>query len=138
VHVIFQPHRHSRTSECFGDFVAAFDQAHSLALLPIYAAGEAPIAGISSQHLGQAIADHRAGLAPGAVQVAEDAASAIRFIVSQARPGDTCLLLGAGDVGDLAGPLIDFFVVPGHERHAPVPLLPVLPHLHHHFASVNG
>ena len=119
VHVIFQPHRHSRTSECFTDFVAAFDQAHSLALLPIYAAGEAPIAGISSERLGQAIADHRAGLAPGAVSVAEDAAAAIRFIVNQARPGDTCLVLGAGDVGDLTGPLIDFFRVPERDVNAP-------------------
>jgi UDP-N-acetylmuramate--alanine ligase len=135
VHVIFQPHRHSRTHECFDEFVAAFDQAHSLALLPIYAAGEAPISGVSSERLGQAIADHRAGLAPGAVQVAEDAAAAIRFIAGRARPGDTCLLLGAGDVGDLAGPLIDFFVAPGHERHAPVPQLPD----HHlHLAGVTG
>lgn len=138
VHVIFQPHRHTRTSECFDDFVAAFDQAHSLALLPIYAAGEAPIAGISSEHLGQAIADHRAGLAPGAVHVAEDAAAAIRFIVSQARPGDTCLLLGAGDVGDLAGPLIDFFRVPERDVNAPVPLIHLYHSIHHHFASVNG
>lgn len=121
VHVIFQPHRHSRTQECFDDFVTAFDQAYSLALLPIYAAGEAPIAGITSQRLGQAIADHRAGLAPDAVQVVDDAAAAIRFTASQARPGDTCLLLGAGDVGDLAGPLLDFFVVPGRESHVPVP-----------------
>jgi UDP-N-acetylmuramate-alanine ligase len=46
----------------------------------------------------------------------DDAAEAIRFIARHAQPGDTCLLLGAGDVGLLAGPVIDFFHVLGHEN----------------------
>jgi UDP-N-acetylmuramate--alanine ligase len=116
VHVIFQPHRYSRTEECFVDFVSAFDQAHSLALLPIYAAGEAAVAGVTSQALGHAIGEHRAGLSANSVQVVDDAAAAIRFIAQQARAGDTCLLLGAGDVGQLVGPLIDFFHVPEREN----------------------
>ena len=134
VHVIFQPHRHTRTSDCFADFVSAFAQAHSLVLLPIYDAGETPIPGISSQALGQAIIEQRAGLDLGAVQVADEAATAIRMLAAHARPGDTCLLLGAGDVGDLAGPLIDFFGGPGHEPHAPEPTPCAVPVL----AGMNG
>jgi UDP-N-acetylmuramate--alanine ligase len=112
VHVIFQPHRYSRTVECFVDFVSAFDQAYSLALLPIYSAGEIALPEVSSQILGRAICDHRAGLASETVIAVDDAALAIRFIARHALPGDTCLLLGAGDVGLLAGPVIDFFHVP--------------------------
>ncbi len=116
VHVIFQPHRYSRTAECFVDFVSAFDQAHSLALLPIYSAGETALPDISSTILGAAICEHRAGLASQTVIAVDDAAEAIRFIARHAQPGDTCLLLGAGDVGLLAGPVIDFFYVLGHEN----------------------
>ena len=134
VHVLFQPHRHTRTSDCFADFVNAFAQAHSLVLLPIYDAGEAPIPGISSYALGQAIIEQRAGLDLGAVQVADDAATAIRFLAGHARPGDTGLLLGAGDVGDLAGPLIDFFGGPGHEPRAPLPTTVTVPML----TGMNG
>ena len=81
--------------------------------------------------------------------MADDAASAIRFIAGHARPGDTCLLLGAGDVGDLAGPLIDFFAGPGREARAPEPhdgasahsltgtaLLPIHEPFAHHSLSI--
>jgi UDP-N-acetylmuramate--alanine ligase len=116
VHVIFQPHRYSRTAECFIDFVSAFDQAYSLALLPIYGAGETPLPHMSSAVLCVAIREHRAGLAAESVSAQEDAAGAIRFIARHAQPGDTCLLLGAGDVGLLAGPVIDFFHAPGRNN----------------------
>jgi UDP-N-acetylmuramate--alanine ligase len=119
VHVIFQPHRYSRTQECFTDFISAFDQAHRLALLPIYAAGEMPIAGITSEKLAHAISEQRAGLNSDDLLAANDAAEAIRFIAAAAKPGDTCLLLGAGDVGELAQPLIDFFYTPGREITVP-------------------
>lgn len=121
VHVVFQPHRHTRTADCFGEFAAAFDQAHAVALLPIYGAGEEPIPGISSERLAEALADRRGGFASGTVAFAHDGASAIRFLASHARAGDTCLVLGAGDVGALAPGLVDFFAVPGHETHVPDP-----------------
>jgi UDP-N-acetylmuramate--alanine ligase len=119
VHVLFQPHRYSRTQECFADFITAFDQAHRLALLPIYAAGETPIVGINSESLVAAITKHRAGLNADALCAATDAAEAIRFIAAEAKPGDTCLVLGAGNVGELARPLIDFFYTPGREMTVP-------------------
>ena len=120
VHVLFQPHRYTRTRSCFGEFAAAFDQAHAVAILPIYAASEEPIPGVSSQALAAAVAARREGFA-SLVQFADDGATGMRFLAEHAQAGDTCLVLGAGDVGDWAGPLLDFFAQPGHEPHVPEP-----------------
>jgi UDP-N-acetylmuramate--alanine ligase len=92
-----------------------------VAFLPIYAASEDPIPGISSRALAEAIANHRQGLGDSTVACVEDGEQAIRFMAAHAQPGDTCLVLGAGDVGALAPPLTDFFVSPGHEPHVPEP-----------------
>lgn len=121
VQVVFQPHRYSRTADCFADFAAAFDQAHAVALLPIYGAGEDPIPGVSSERLAEALAERRGGFATGTVAFAHSGDAAIRFIASHAKPGDTCLVLGAGDVGAVAPGLSDFFAKPGHEPHVPDP-----------------
>jgi len=108
VHVLFQPHRYSRTADSFADFVAAFDQAHAVALGPIYAASESPIAGVSSARLAERIAARRAGLGedPGLVAHAAELGECATFIARHARSGDTCLVLGAGDVGRWAKPLL--------------------------------
>jgi UDP-N-acetylmuramate--alanine ligase len=120
VHVIFQPHRYTRTQACFADFATAFDQAHAVAMLPIYAASEEPIEGVTAAAVAIAVAARREGFA-SLVTSARTGEEAIRFIAEHALPGDTCLVLGAGDVGDWAGPLLDFFAAPGHEDHVPEP-----------------
>ncbi|HZO11727.1 MAG TPA: UDP-N-acetylmuramate--L-alanine ligase, partial [Polyangiaceae bacterium] len=56
--VAFQPHRYSRTRDLFDDFIGAFNQADVLFVADIYAAGEKPIDGISSEALVRAIVDH--------------------------------------------------------------------------------
>lgn len=107
VHVVFQPHRYSRTRDCCADFIAAFDQVQSLVLLPIYAAGETPIPGVSSTVLAQGIRERRlpAGI-DGTVAYAPSGDEALAFVQRQVRPGDTVLVLGAGDVGGLAPRLV--------------------------------
>src|SRR5277367_3816247 len=55
IHVIFQPHRYSRTRDLFDDFVTAFDDASTVEVLDIYAASEDPIEGVTSQALVAAI-----------------------------------------------------------------------------------
>jgi UDP-N-acetylmuramate--alanine ligase len=120
VHVIFQLHRYTRTRSCFAEFANAFDQAYAVAMLPIYAASEQPIAGVSAEKVAQAVAARREGFA-SLVLSAQSGEEAIRFVAQHAQPGDTCLVLGAGDVGDLAGPLLDFFAAPGHDHHVPEP-----------------
>lgn len=117
VHVIFQPHRYTRTRDCFAEFTASFAQASSLALLPIYAASEEPISGVSSERLAAAVSlrwSHR-GIdqeAPGQrVTHSSDGLNAVACACAQAHPGDTVLILGAGDVGELASKVVDFFTV---------------------------
>ncbi|MGH7546306.1 MAG: UDP-N-acetylmuramate--L-alanine ligase, partial [Gemmatimonadota bacterium] len=63
-------------------------------------AREAPIAGVSGQLLAEAA--HRAGAAPGQVVFTPRASDAVRAILDAARPGDLCLVLGAGDVWQAA------------------------------------
>ncbi|MDR0459346.1 MAG: UDP-N-acetylmuramate--L-alanine ligase, partial [Coriobacteriales bacterium] len=101
VHLLFQPHRFTRTSELFDDFVEAFHDADSLALLDIYTAGEDPISGVSSRALAAQInALHPASQA---CLLSREAAPA--YLARLADAGDLILTLGAGDVTLLA-PLI--------------------------------
>lgn len=109
VHVIFQPHRYSRTADSFQDFVTCFDQAHSLVLLPIYAAHEEAMPGIHSRALAEAIAaHHRQAFGHGEqVQYAAHPEEAIGFMQAQAQSGDSILVLGAGDVNQMVQPLCE-------------------------------
>ena len=114
VHVVFQPHRYTRTADSFPDFVAAFDQAKSLALLPIYAASEQPIPGIDSRLLADSIRMRQGG--PPTVFYTADEQEIVELIGREAEAGDTVLILGAGDVGNLSGPFLRFFRVAGPDH----------------------
>jgi UDP-N-acetylmuramate--alanine ligase len=109
VQVLFQPHRYTRTQDCFADFVTAFDQAHRVALLPVYGAGETLIPGADSASLAQAIAVRRGSDEAATVLATADRTAAMAFVAGAARAGDTVLVLGAGDVGACAQELLDFF-----------------------------
>lgn len=109
VHVLFQPHRFTRTHDCFTEFVAAFDQAHRVALLPVYGAGETPIPGATSAVLAAAVTLRRSGEDDLTVLATAERATAVTFIAQGAQPGDTVLILGAGDVGECAQQVLDFF-----------------------------
>jgi UDP-N-acetylmuramate--alanine ligase len=98
VHVIFQPHRYTRTRDLMEEFVHAFDDAASVEVLDIYAASEEPIAGITTQSLVEAI--HC-----GCVEYAASTDEAMVRAVSRAKEGDAILTLGAGNVSQLA-PLV--------------------------------
>ncbi|MEK7415241.1 MAG: UDP-N-acetylmuramate--L-alanine ligase [Planctomycetota bacterium] len=116
VHVLFQPHRYTRTADCFDAFTAAFDQAHGVAILPVYAASEEPIPGVNSADLAQAIRQRRVGMGEETVTHVSDGVAAIQHLAAMAMPGDTVLVLGAGDVGRLAPQVVDFFInAPGRE-----------------------
>ncbi|MBX3127500.1 MAG: UDP-N-acetylmuramate--L-alanine ligase [Polyangiaceae bacterium] len=92
--VAFQPHRYSRTQQLFDEFCRAFNDADAVLLIDVYAAGEAPIEGASSERLARGIADH----GHHAVEyVAERAALAPR-LAALAKPGDVVIALGAGDI----------------------------------------
>jgi UDP-N-acetylmuramate--alanine ligase len=101
VHVLFQPHRYTRTRDLIDDFAAAFGDADSLLVLDIYAASEKPIMGISGESLAQRI--HEKGMRN--VQYVSSFADAVNAVASAAGEGDMILTLGAGSVSQL-GPLI--------------------------------
>ena len=93
--VLFQPHRYSRTQALWEDFRSAFNQADILVMTEIYAAGEAPIEGITGERLAEAIstAGHKNVVYSSTMQ------SAIEYMLREAQPGDAVMTIGAGSVG---------------------------------------
>jgi UDP-N-acetylmuramate--alanine ligase len=102
IHVIFQPHRYTRTQELMDDFALAFNDADSLSVLDIYAASEKPIEGVTGETLAalirKAAPDHN-------IRYASSFADVIDAVTGQAEEGDMILTLGAGSVSQL-GPMI--------------------------------
>ena len=97
VFVLFQPHRYTRTSLLRDEFGAAFADAERVWVLDVYAAGEAPIAGVT----GRTIVESAAARGATHVAYAPDPAAAAAEAAAAARPGDVVLTLGAGDVWKL-------------------------------------
>ncbi len=98
IHVVFQPHRYTRTRDLLDEFGGAFTDADRVVVLPIYAASEEPLAGITAELLAERIQGPR-------VQFAPDFATAVAAVCAEAREGDLILTLGAGSVSQL-GPQI--------------------------------
>ena len=104
LHVLFQPHRYTRTADCFQGFAKVLATADTVVVLPVYAAGEEPIPGVGGRDLAEATALR--GHARDHVQYARRIDHAVAFLVAHAAPGDTCLVLGAGDVGSCCADLV--------------------------------
>src|SRR5438445_1497745 len=103
IHVIFQPHRYSRTQELMDDFAKAFRDADSLLVLDIYAASEQPIEGVTSKALTERIQE----LGNRPVRYIESFASAVEAVTDLAEEGDMILTLGAGNVYHLCPILLE-------------------------------
>jgi UDP-N-acetylmuramate--alanine ligase len=101
VHVVFQPHRYTRTRDLIAEFTLAFGDADSLFVLDIYAASEKPIEGVSGEALVRAIREKGGRSA----QYVSSFAEAVSAAVAVAEAGDMILTLGAGSVSQL-GPMI--------------------------------
>ncbi len=101
--VVFQPHRYTRTQALFDDFTRSFYQSDALLVLPIYAAGEKRIEGLSGQDLCEGIKAH----GHKEVFCAGDTKSAITYLKANLKPGDLLLTLGAGDVWQVGEQLLD-------------------------------
>jgi UDP-N-acetylmuramate--alanine ligase len=100
VHVIFQPHRFTRTHDLMEEFVHAFDDAESVEVLDIYAASEEPIPGVTAQALVKSIQQNH-GEGDG-IAYATSSDEAISRALARAKEGDVILTLGAGNVSHLA------------------------------------
>jgi UDP-N-acetylmuramate--alanine ligase len=95
----FQPHRFTRTRDCFDDFVKVIAQADAVLLSEVYAAGEAPIVAADGRSLARALR------VAGKVEpvFVDDIAAMPQAIVDAARDGDVVLCMGAGSIGAVAG-----------------------------------
>jgi UDP-N-acetylmuramate--alanine ligase len=101
IHVVFQPHRYTRTRDLMEEFTTAFGDADSLFVLDIYAASEKPLEGISGEKLAIAVRE-KGGRS---VQYVSSFADAVSAAAAVAQDGDMVLTLGAGSVSQL-GPMI--------------------------------
>jgi UDP-N-acetylmuramate--alanine ligase len=95
IHVVFQPHRYSRTADLLDEFSGAFIDADTVTVLPIYAASEEPIPGVTAERLAERIQGPRVEFAP-------EFAVAVSAAAAHAHDGDLILTLGAGSVSQLA------------------------------------
>jgi len=101
IHVIFQPHRYTRTQALMDEFADAFQDADSLYILDIYAASEKPIDGIS----GEALATRIREASGQNARYVRSFAEVVELVSHEAQEGDMILTLGAGSVSQL-GPMI--------------------------------
>jgi UDP-N-acetylmuramate--alanine ligase len=103
VHVLFQPHRFSRTKFLLEEFGTAFHQADDLFLLDIYGASEPSIEGVNSQVLLDKIRSYGHRAAHYTPTLEEGVAA----IAAAAKPGDLVITLGAGSVSQAADKILD-------------------------------
>ncbi|MCW7537363.1 UDP-N-acetylmuramate--L-alanine ligase [Aquabacterium sp. A7-Y] len=97
----FQPHRYTRTRDCFEDFVKVIGSADAVLLAEVYAAGEPPIVAADGRSLARAL---RVAGKVDPVFV-DDIAALPQTIVEQARDGDVVITMGAGSIGGVPGQL---------------------------------
>ena len=99
----FQPHRYSRTRDCFEDFVKVIGQADAVLLSEVYAAGEAPIVAADGRALARALR------VAGKIEplFVDDIAAMPQAILDSVRDGDVVLCMGAGSIGTVAGQVME-------------------------------
>ena len=99
----FQPHRYTRTRDCFEDFVRVLGGADHVLLTEVYAAGEEPIVAADGRSLARALR------VAGRVEplFVDDVAELPRVIAEQARDGDVVLCMGAGSIGAVPARLVE-------------------------------
>jgi UDP-N-acetylmuramate--alanine ligase len=94
IHVLFQPHRHTRTDALMDDFARCFHQADTVHVLDIYAASEQPIEGVTAEALVERITafGHRGA------HYSKSMNDGVEAVAKIAQPGDAIVTLGAGSV----------------------------------------
>jgi UDP-N-acetylmuramate--alanine ligase len=93
VHAVVQPHRYSRLHDLFDDFCTCFNDADSVLVTPVFAAGEAPIEGASQEALVAGLARH--GHRNASATTRESLPRDLKAFIE---PGDLIVCLGAGDI----------------------------------------
>jgi UDP-N-acetylmuramate--alanine ligase len=99
----FQPHRYTRTRDCFEDFVKVIGHADLVLLGEVYPAGEAPIVAADGRALARAL---RVAGRVDPVFV-DDIGAMAETIVAQAQPGDVVISMGAGSIGHVPAQVVE-------------------------------
>jgi UDP-N-acetylmuramate--alanine ligase len=99
----FQPHRYTRTRDCFEDFVRVLGHADAVLLAEVYAAGETPIVAADGRALSRAVR------VAGKVEPVfiEDIAAMPQAVLEMVRDGDVVMCMGAGSIGGVPAKLVD-------------------------------
>jgi UDP-N-acetylmuramate--alanine ligase len=99
----FQPHRYTRTRDCFEDFVKVLSQADAVLLAEVYPAGEPPIVAADGRSLARAVR------VAGKVEpvFVDDIAAMPAAILEMARDGDVVMCMGAGSIGSVPARLAE-------------------------------
>jgi UDP-N-acetylmuramate--alanine ligase len=99
----FQPHRYTRTRDCFEDFVKVIGEADAVLLAEVYAAGEAPIVAADGRSLARALR------VSGKVEpvFVDDIAAMPQSILDNARAGDVVMCMGAGSIGAVPAKVVE-------------------------------
>lgn len=99
----FQPHRYTRTRDCFEDFVKVLGNADSVLLAEVYAAGEEPIVAADGRSLARAVR------VAGKVEpvFVDDIAAMPEAVLDMARDGDVVMCMGAGSIGGVPSRLVE-------------------------------
>jgi len=102
----FQPHRYTRTRDCFEDFVKVMSSADSVLLTEVYSAGEAPIVAADGRSLARALR------VAGKVEpiFIDEVAAMPQAIAEHARDGDVVIAMGAGNMGGVPAQVVQLLV----------------------------
>jgi UDP-N-acetylmuramate--alanine ligase len=103
VHVVFQPHRYTRTRDLLDQFGTAFDDADNLFVLDIYPATEPPISGVTGEKVAEAVRN----LGGKGARYVSSFDEAARSVAALAESGDMILTLGAGNVSQLGPQIVE-------------------------------
>jgi UDP-N-acetylmuramate--alanine ligase len=106
----FQPHRFTRTRDCFDDFVKVIAQADAVLLAEVYAAGEAPIVAADGRSLARALR------VAGRIEpvFVDDITTLPQAIVDNVRAGDVVLCMGAGSIGAVSAKVVSLLLYKEH------------------------
>lgn len=103
IHVLFQPHRYSRTQQLLDDFASCFNLANTVCVVPIYAASEAPIEGVSSEKLVERMRE----FGNRGASFAESLGAGAEMLIGIAGKGDVIVTMGAGSVSQASEQILE-------------------------------
>ena len=102
IHVLFQPHRYSRTASLADEFATAFDGVDKVTVMDVYSAGETPIPGVTGKTVVDSVLAHDPSMDISWVQ---GRAEVVSYLADWLQDGDLLITMGAGDITAI-GPMV--------------------------------